>query len=317
MGHQRRGFTLVELLVVIAIIGILIGILLPAVQAAREAARRAQCGNNFAQLAIAVHLYEQSYRVFPAGVVNPTGPISNNPIGFHHNWICAILPNIDQGNAYKLLDRTQSIYSAANVPVRNHSISILQCPSHPFSGNRAITNYAGIHHDAESPIDVDNNGIFFLNSFITAKDIEDGMSHTLMLGEKSTDEIDLGWSSGTRASLRNVCEIKRDVYRAGFLSSELPGIVNSESTDKDGNQVKLLGLSSDPPDQWIDLSTLTVPPGVQPRLYVGGLGSFHTGGVNVAFADGAVSFLSESIDKTILSRIAHRKDGKLPPKLDY
>lgn len=317
MGHQRRGFTLVELLVVIAIIGILIGILLPAVQAAREAARRAQCANNFAQLAIAVHLYEQSYRVFPAGVVNPTGPISNLPVGFHHNWICAILPNIDQGNAYKLLDRTQSIYSAINVPVRNHSISILQCPSYPFSTSRAITNYAGIHHDAESPIDVGNNGIFFLNSFVPAKDIEDGMSHTLMLGEKSADDIDLGWSSGTRASLRNVSEIKRPVDRAGTIPTELPGIMNSTSMDKDGTHMGSLGLSSDPPEQWIDLSTLTVPPGVQPKLFVGGLGSYHTGGANVAFADGAVHFLSESIDKTVLSRMAHRKDGQLPPKLDY
>ena len=317
MRTQRRGFTLVELLVVIAIIGILVGLLLPAVQAAREAARRAQCAHNLGQLSMAVHLYEQSYRVFAAGVVNRAGPISNTPIGFHHSWICAILPNIDQANAYKQLDRTQSIYSAINVPIRNHSIPILMCPSHPFSGNRAISNYAGIHHDAESPIDTDNNGIFFLNSFIPARDIEDGMSHTLMIGEKSTDDIDLGWSSGTRSSLRNVNEFHRPTNTGATLSGPLPGIVNFESTDKDGNLVVTLALSSDPPDQWIDLTKLTVPAGVKPSLYVGGLGSYHTGGVNTAFADGAVNFMSESIDKTILSRLAHRKDGKLPPKLDY
>src|SRR5271157_1108297 len=80
---RMHGFTLIELLVVIAIIAVLIALLLPAVQSAREAARRSQCCNNLMQLAIAMVNYEASYEILPPGVVNPTGPILDQPKGYH------------------------------------------------------------------------------------------------------------------------------------------------------------------------------------------------------------------------------------------
>lgn len=68
-SRTLHGFTLVELLVVIAIIGVLVALLLPAVQAAREAARRAECTNKLKQIGLATSLYESAMQEYPPGGV--------------------------------------------------------------------------------------------------------------------------------------------------------------------------------------------------------------------------------------------------------
>ena len=80
------------------------------------------------------------------------------------------------------------------------------CPSEPARSGRSklgTSNYAGCHNDAEAPIDANNNGVLFLNSHISAADVTDGTSNTIYVGEKLAEAGDLGWMSGTRATLRN------------------------------------------------------------------------------------------------------------------
>ncbi len=202
--RQRRAFTLVELLVVIAVIGILVGLLLPAAQAARESARRVHCMHNLVQLSLALSNYHLTHSHLPAGTVNNTGPIVHTPVGFHHSWIVQILPYMDQGVVYQQIEHSQSIYSAANANTRAHGLAILSCASSPNNSNGVLSHYAGVHNSIEAPIDVNNNGIFFLNSHLTYDDVSDGLSNTLAIGDKEVDATDLGWSSGTRASLRNL-----------------------------------------------------------------------------------------------------------------
>ena len=115
-GFQRpaagrsRGFTLIELLVVIAIISVLVALLLPAVQAAREAARRAQCVNNLMQLAIALQNYESSHEMFPPGVVSETGPVLDQPKGYHFGWLVRVLPYCEMGNTFNHFNLAVSVY---------------------------------------------------------------------------------------------------------------------------------------------------------------------------------------------------------------
>lgn len=202
----RPGFTLVELLVVIAIIGVLIALLLPAVNAAREAGRRTVCRNNLMQVSIALQHYESSFDLLPPGTINPTGPIRTEPQGFQLSWITQVLPQLGQQAIARHLDYRVGAYDPRNQRVADTIISTLRCPSEMLGwsdAGRALSSYAGCHDSAETPIDTTNNGVLFLNSHIQERDLTDGASYTLFVGEKRNEPEDLGWMSGTRATLRN------------------------------------------------------------------------------------------------------------------
>ena len=279
-ARRRRAFTLVELLVVIAIIGILVGLLLPAVQAAREAARRCQCSNNLAQLGLALHTFEFNSERLPAGVINPTGPIRNEPIGQHVSWLVQILPHMEQTNLYSHFDQEAGTYAVANQKARLAPLSALICPSFPYNDRTElderlpISNYAGCHNDREAPIDTSNNGSLFLNSRLKFSQILDGSSQTLFLGEMLPSKLDLGWASGTRSTLRNT----------GSFQGPAP-IVSG--------------------------AVLTQAVEIPGSLTVGGFGSYHTGGGNFAFGDGSVRFLSVSINLELLKQLGNRADGEI------
>ena len=299
--RKRAGFTLVELLVVIAIIGILIALLLPAIQAAREAARRLCCCNNLVQLGVALQNHEAAHEVLPPGTINPQGPIRSEPIGYHMGWMVQILPYIEEGVTFRYVDFSVGAYDKKNAPVRDLKIPVFTCPSEcgdvyregsevvyregspdVYCEGIRLSNYAGCHHDVEAPIDVDNHGVFFLNSRIRSCDIPDGSSHTIFVGEKLVDEDDLGWMSGTRATLRNT----------GMLMAK-------------GSYTTYYGAPADESDQADEDA------GADSALEVGGFGSCHPGVTNFLFGDGSVHSLSGSIDPKAYEQMGHRADGEL------
>ena len=129
--QTRSAFTLIELLVVIAIIAILVALLLPAVQQAREAARRTSCKNNLKQLALALHNYADANNVLPPGAavdlsVSSTG--NNGSWGVHGR----ILPYIEQGNVYDLVDLTVAWDNEMDID--GLQLPIFACPSDAKSG---------------------------------------------------------------------------------------------------------------------------------------------------------------------------------------
>lgn len=276
-SHFRRGFTLIELLVVIAIIAILIALLLPAVQQAREAARRTQCKNNLMQLGIAMHNYEMAFEILPSGTVNLTGPIRNIEEGYHMSWTVQLLPALEQAGLFGNINFNESAYAPANTAARAATISAFQCPS----DNRQLTgvsSYAGCFGGDDVAIDMNNNGLLFLNSGVGFQEIRDGASNTILAGEKIIPPgfKDLGWMSGTMATLRNT------------------GVAINTGWDIGGPRTTRGG----------PIAPLPAPSDTA----TSGYSSQHTGGAQFVFADGSVRFLSENINLKTYSLLGNRED---------
>src|SRR5262245_61553014 len=107
-ARRRVAFTLIELITVIGIIAVLIALLLPAIQSSRETARRIQCTKNLMQIGVALGNYASVHRVFPPGVVNEKGPISNLPDGYHFGWAVQILPQLEKAAHFRAFDFRES-----------------------------------------------------------------------------------------------------------------------------------------------------------------------------------------------------------------
>lgn len=205
MSRRKTGFTLVELLVVIAIIGVLVGLLLPAVQFARESARASSCWNNQRQVGAALHLFNDSHRHLPTGW---SGSDPDGPPGW--GWCSEILSQLEQDSLWNGIHRDLPIDDPVHKTVRETPLPILLCPSDGVNstflihgglgaavfGNMDVgtplfevsrTNYVGVFGTEEiEDAPEAGNGTFFFQSRLSLADLHDGLSNTLIVGERQS-----------------------------------------------------------------------------------------------------------------------------------
>jgi prepilin-type N-terminal cleavage/methylation domain-containing protein/prepilin-type processing-associated H-X9-DG protein len=316
MTTRRSAFTLIELLVVIAIIGILIGLLLPAVQKVREAANRMKCTNNLKQLALAAHNYHDANNEFPAGWDFNTsfGPLV---------WL---LPYIEQDNLCNSMNMMMPLSDPSNAYSQSITVNTFRCPSdktnNPMPSLGGPTNYYG--NAGSIPVFViarglntssaPPNGIFYTQSAkLRFADVTDGTSSTAFFSERKLGDGNMGLVSPFE-----------DVFNGPNGAPGRPTDANEayawcESVDinNPANQFPIFmgapwghGQHSyqhiSPPNGrscgWLQSLRATMA-----------ATSRHPGGVNVAFGDGGVRFVQNTIDINVWRALGSRDGGEVTP----
>jgi prepilin-type N-terminal cleavage/methylation domain-containing protein/prepilin-type processing-associated H-X9-DG protein len=315
MRQGRRGFSLIELLVVLAIIGALVAMLLPAVMSAREAARRAHCMSNLKQIATAMHHYHDIHSVLPPGKKGCCWG----------TWLVYTLPYLEQQTLFNAwnscginapgvpagYDLELRYFGPANVTVTSTRLEIYLCPSD--ATNSPITSSInGIAYACTSQNYAANfgnttvlQGAPFVDIGSPLGDYEqparrtvgfvaitDGLSNTMLVSEvvvgQGQDLRGFSWWGDA----------------ATFESFTTP---NGSFPDVLFSPIYCINRSPNPP--------CTVATTALPEMYAAR--SRHPGGVQIAWADGAVRFVKDTVSLPVWRAMSTTAGGEFPVESPY
>jgi hypothetical protein len=268
---------------------VLIGLIFPAVQRVRASAARTRCANNLRQIGLALHGFHHVRQVLPPGM-SGNSKAEQYP---YLSWNARILPYLEQDALW--LD-IQVAYSAdrnfLNVPPhtrRSQIVLAFVCPADgrafspaPFPGQPACTSYLGV----EGTDQFSGDGLLFKDSRVRLEDVADGLSNTLMVGDRPPSATEVlgcwyaGWGQSQDGSAEMILGARE--YNVGIYGS---GCAT-------GPYHFSAGRNSNPCDAFHFWS-----------LHLGG-------GANFLSADGSVRFLSYSADP-IMPALATRAGGEV------
>ena len=325
---KMGGFTLVELLVVIAIIGVLIALLLPAVQQAREAARRMQCQNQMKQLGLALHNYHDVNNTFPFGTRNPVGAPNWRIAVLPYMDQTALYNQLDinvstsvggfssqreDGSSYGYGTGANSVLAGLVVPGWNCPSSTCstnasgQSPTYNNAEEGQTHDYVGIAGATPDPSGatsgkcysgssyggiVCENGMLYPNATKRMRDITDGTTNTVIVGEQSglvgTKDIRSNYQGGW----------------AGFTTGGRPSAMTGNPWGSGTTTIRYRINA----DETICSSSSGCNTTYDSNIP---LSSQHPGGTQGLLCDGSVRFLQETIQMEILLMLSARDDGQV------
>ena len=211
--NRRIGFTPVEFVACATLVTLLAAIGAPAVMREQLFAKTMQCRNNLKQLGLSLHNYHSTYNTFPPGWISrDMDAVNVQGIA----WGMMLTPYLDQANVFNQAQpnggELDELSDSQRTAFRTR-LKTFRCPNddsppfNPIRGDWPTSNYPGNfgHHpfprwmaapggltwpgQIASPSQRDPlhraTGIFFVNSKIGFRDVIDGSSNTLIVGERA------------------------------------------------------------------------------------------------------------------------------------
>jgi len=218
---------------------LLVVLLLPFVQSPHGASRRTQCRNNLKQIGLALHNYHDDYGAFPPAYVADK---NGRPL---YSWRVLILPYIDQEPLYKQFDLSQPWDSPTNLRLLDQiplPLEGFRCPS-DLEAKPNTTSYVAVFGP---------NCVFSGATPTRIRDITDGLSSTLMVGEitgkaipwTKPDDVDItshptmGLPGGFSSRHEGGCHFLFGEGRVKFLSEDVsPKTLHDLFIRNDGHKI--------------------------------------------------------------------------------
>ncbi len=219
-------------------------------------------------------------------------------------WPIMLLPYIEQKPLYDRFDFDRSWQHANNTPLNNQSFPLLFCPSHTVefasgstvawtlhyqgvAGAKGARNsppaptagtYAHIGNTTTSQGGFSLSGTLCNNRHFRPRDIVDGLSNTLVIGEMAWDPSKMGYTNHHR--------------QWAYGSQGADGGNSAYCIKNVLNPINGIGYDTALSAFYSDIS----------------FGSQHAGGAQFALGDGKVTFISENVDMDTYKGLASRDD---------
>jgi prepilin-type N-terminal cleavage/methylation domain-containing protein/prepilin-type processing-associated H-X9-DG protein len=273
---HRPGLTLIEVIVVIAVCGLLASLLIPAVQLARGSARQTKCSSNMRQIAIAFHSYCDVYRVFPGNMAS----------GWH-----------------------KPLKGFLEIPEEAKGADVYRCPADSVSLGiwfRQQSYYGNGGLDTQGATGFIAGGW----KWIAPVDVTDGLSNTAAFSELLAFPPD---AERGEVDLENPSPRVRRILNY-YTAQTLPSLDDfaTECEERPVDYIPIWHVRKYythvlPPNRKACENGPYAPP--KTPIAISPV-SEHPGGVNVAFGDGAVKFVQDSIDRHVWWALGTRNGGE-------